>query len=65
MLPYHTYEVITKGNLVFWVIPKEVEAGELQLYIVNSFLESEKQLVMAQDSNTNLSANTYSLPKYL
>jgi hypothetical protein len=47
MSPYHTHEVITKGNLVFWVIPKEVEAGELQLYIVNSFLESEKQLVMA------------------
>jgi hypothetical protein len=29
MLPYYTYEVIAKGNLVFWVIPKEVEAGEL------------------------------------
>jgi hypothetical protein len=29
MLPYHTYKVIAKGNLVFWVIPEEVEAGEL------------------------------------
>jgi hypothetical protein len=29
MLPYHTHEVITKENLVFWVIPEEVEAGEL------------------------------------
>jgi hypothetical protein len=29
MLPYHAYEVITEGNLVFWVIPEEVEAGEL------------------------------------
>jgi hypothetical protein len=29
MLPYHAYKVITKGNLVFWVIPEEVEAGEL------------------------------------
>jgi hypothetical protein len=42
MSPYYAYEVITKGNLVFWVIPKEVEAGELQLYIVDSFLELEK-----------------------
>jgi hypothetical protein len=65
MLPYHAHEAIAKGNLVFWVIPKEVEAGELQLYTVNSFLESEKQLAMAQDSNTNPLANTHSLPKYL
>jgi hypothetical protein len=65
MLPYYAYEVIAEGNLVFWVIPKEVEAGELQLYIVDFFLESEKQLAMAQDSNTNLLANTHSLPKYL
>ena len=65
MLPYYAHEAIAKGNLVFWVIPKEVEAGELWLYTVNSFLGSEKQLVMAQDSNTNPSANTHSLPKYL
>jgi hypothetical protein len=42
MLPYYTYKVIAKGNLVFWVILKEVEAGELQLYTVDSFLELEK-----------------------
>jgi hypothetical protein len=42
MSPYHTHEAIAKGNLVFWVIPEEVEAGELQLYIVDSFLELEK-----------------------
>jgi hypothetical protein len=29
MLPYHAYKVIAEGNLVFWVIPKEIEAGEL------------------------------------
>jgi hypothetical protein len=65
MSPYHTHEVIAKGNLVFWVIPKEVEAGELWLYIVDFFLELEKQLAMAQDFNTNPLADTHSLPKYL
>ena len=65
MSPYHAHEAIAEGNLVFWVIPEEVEAGELRLYTVDSFLESEKQLAAARDSDPNPSANTQSLPEYL
>ena len=65
MSPYYVYKAIVEGNLAFWVISEEVKAGKLWLYTIDSFLESEKQLVAVWDSESNLLANIYSLPKYL